>query len=180
MNSIFSFIRFNRLANQYFTLGWKHLAISSLVMLGIAKIILGVSLHLSWFDGGLTADNIADVFSTMQNSIFKTWLAISGTIFAASSFNDLGKRPEGIAMLMTPATHFEKFFLRFLLSTVYFLVVGVVLFCFASFVNIEAFNSIRPLKIPLNTIGSLFSGETFQSTLGNFFFFQSIFLLGSI
>jgi hypothetical protein len=181
MNTIFDFNRVVLLLRRRFALAKRQLAINLLTMLGIATLLIGTGLTIAWYQGEpYTNETIKVVFSAVQTGVFTWFVCISGSIFAGQMFTDFGSKDQGIANLMLPATHFEKWLVAFLISTIYFLVAVLATFIVAEFVNIFVFNAIRPVKIDFSSAFDVFQSWSLMGVLKIFFTVHSVFFFGSI
>jgi hypothetical protein len=179
MNTKFDFQRVLLLIKRRFALRKRDLIVSSLTMLGISTMILGATLFFGWSQNDFTPENIDDIFTEMVRNVFSTFVFISTSIFASQMFSEYGDKNQCIPALMLPATHFEKWLVSFLLSTVYFLAVVIGLFYLAEVLNILAFNTFRPIKIPMNLANGIFEPSQFWPMLKGFALVHSLFFFGS-
>ncbi len=177
---MFSFNRFMLLLRRFFALRRRDLTVNSLVMLGIAVVLLGISLAIGSMEGGFTQDNIEAVFAEMQRGMFATYVLISGSVFASMVFSEFGERTSASTSLMLPATALEKWLAAFALSTVYFLASVTAAFYVAELANIAFFNAARPIQLPFSAANGIFQGGLFGQMLGGFAATHAIYFLGSI
>lgn len=180
MNSIFNLNRFSLLLRRRFALKGRAHLIALLVIMGISIFGLGGGLWMYWLEGSMTPELAPQIFSEIRDGLFKGIILISGSIFASEVFSDLGENGTGINYLMNPATHFEKWLVAFLMSTVLFLVVAFAIFHLAQMGNVLFFNALHPVKIPFSETSGLFRSAFWMPLMGDFLFIHALFFLGSI
>ena len=107
-----------------------------------------------------------------------------GAICASLAFADMRDKSGRLALLMVPATGFEKFFARWLVYCLLFVPVFFLLFELADLTRVGVCSWLYPgsnvLIAPVNVFGEhfLYSGISRGSFVALFFFVQSFFLLG--
>jgi hypothetical protein len=125
----------------------------------------------------------------------RTFLYISGLIFAARQFNIFNYSPSGMHYLLIPATHTEKLTSAILLSTLYYFIMVVITYIIGNLTGTFLANAIFdqglaykfdfiqssisfPQQFPL--VFELLNDNSIFITLGTFAFIQSTFILGSL
>lgn len=124
----------------------------------------------------------------------RTFLYISGIIYAARQFKVFSYTPSGMHYLLIPATHTEKLTSAILLSTFYYFAMVVVAYIIGNFTGtflvnaifdqglayefdfIQNRSAIQPFLMGLNVVDS----DNIWRTLGVFGYTQSLFILGSL
>ncbi|MDD3488425.1 MAG: hypothetical protein EOM47_04220 [Bacteroidia bacterium] len=124
----------------------------------------------------------------------KTFLFISGFIFAARQYKMFAFTPGGMHYLLIPATHTEKLVTSILISIPYYFVMVVLTYLIGSTVGVTLGNLLFELDLPykydflystsvfngLPANAHVFSDAGLLKTFVNFTFIQSLFLMGSL
>ena len=118
MNNIFSISRFANLFKKHTTEHYKTYLMSLVVLMGI---LLACTAFFAY-----VARNIMN--EEAQFGIYISFMLISGTIFTSGVFTDLSETKKAIATLTLPASHFEKFMVKWLYSYVIFVVLYTCVF----------------------------------------------------
>ena len=113
MNKLFNLKRFTRLMVKHTAEHYKSYLMSLIVLIGV--MILGGSFLVYMIPGSMDTG--------MQSMLFGTILLLAGTIFTSTIFSDFGDKTKSIVALSLPATHFEKYFLAWVYSFVFFLLI---------------------------------------------------------
>ncbi len=188
-NKIFSIERFALLYKKDFIEGWKTLLLRFVMLYAILAIIFcfighsEVESRLNHVDVGSYNDVLY-----LRFVVFLFWGF--GCLFASLMMERMKDKTKRISYLMTPATTFEKFFSRFLLVVVIYIIAFFLAFKLADYTRIAIFSVRYPeLQIfPIN-MSMLCSnkGEALASSWPEFItvftiymYFQSLFILGSI
>jgi hypothetical protein len=181
MENSFSLARVASLTKRRMNHHRHGLAINTLAMLGISIMLIGSNLQLTRYElQAIVQNDSLKIFESILGNIFNPFMAISMTIIASKMFVEYGKKDEGIASLMIPATHFEKWLVAFLTSTVYFLVIALGIFMLACVLNIAVFNAMWDPNIPFSAVFLIFKKSLFLPMLESCVFLHAIFFLGSI
>ncbi len=149
MNSIFSFQRFGNLMKKQFAEYYKAYLMGAGVLAGV--LVLTCILIINATKNPLTIDE--------QGIMFSVFLMFAGAVFTSASFADAGQKKQAIYLLTLPATQFEKYLVRWVISYLLFFVVYVVLFYivvlpFASLYHDEGKGDILVMSISTDsTIG---------------------------
>lgn len=192
-DTFFSSSRFMNLCRKEMVESWKANLLRMLLMYGVMAIILvwnGYFAYRYYNPAYDKNDNDAWQFAT----IFFVWALWGfGCLSASFTMERMKSKTGRISALMTPATPFEKFFSRWLLSTVVFLVVFLITFKLADYTRVLVYsavypdiNIIEPTRLSHAMIGEsgdhyclLGTSNQFFAMLASYFFFQSLFVLGS-
>jgi hypothetical protein len=110
MNNTFSLKRFALLFKKHTMENAKTYLLSIAVIVGLLFLLFGFMMF--------TSHNYLPV--NAQGIIFTFALWIIGSIFTSLSFADLGDKKKAIGVLTLPASHLEKFLVRWLYSFVIF------------------------------------------------------------
>lgn len=123
---------------------------------------------------------------------FLWFLFVFGCLSASLVMEKMKNKTSRLSTLMTPSTPFEKFFSRWLVSTIVFLVVFLIAFKLADYTRVMVYSLIYPevkeVILPVNLGDLVGSGkrwflfnETYQLilVLSIYCFVQSLFVLGS-
>lgn len=113
-----------------------------------------------------------------------------GCLFASLTMENMGTKIKRISYLMTPATSFEKYISRLILTVVLFIVASILAFKLADYTRVIIYSIRYPeIEIHLANIKGIIGNDSMQSIIqnwGQFFcglsiylFFQSLFVLGS-
>jgi hypothetical protein len=113
MNNLFNLKRFSRLFVKHTAEHYKSYLMALIVLIGV--MVLGGSFLVYMIPGSMDTG--------MQSVLFSGILFLAGTIFTSTIFADYGEKKRSIAALTLPATHFEKYFLAWLYSFVFFLLI---------------------------------------------------------
>ena len=118
MNSIFSFQRFGNLMKKQFAEYYKAYLMGAGVLVGLMTLACTFIVDATKEPLGLDS----------QRDLFNITLMIVGAIFTSASFTDAGEKKQAIYLLTLPATLFEKYLVRWVISYLVFLVVFIVLY----------------------------------------------------
>ncbi|QTE39754.2 hypothetical protein J3L18_12095 [Mucilaginibacter gossypii] len=102
--------RFLKLFAKYNREHYKEYLMSFMVLLGVLMGGAGVLVFISHVPLG----------NNMQISAFAIVLFLSGTLFTSNIFSELSSKQKAVAFLTLPASHLEKFIIRWLYSYVFF------------------------------------------------------------
>jgi len=191
MNNIFDIKRFGLLAKKDFLENWKKHLMTFLSIFGILSIFLTYR-YYEYYD-----------YLAKTGNYFNEWLSycrdqvtfvigmffIFGVASASSLMEPINSRAKKISYLMNPASSFEKYFLQWGRTTIVFILLYIVAFFFADFVQwlicSIRFPSMDVQAIDLSAFGVGDNHEifdywrTFFTLLSFYFFIQSLFVLGS-
>lgn len=192
-DTFFSMSRFVNLCRKEMVESWKANLLRIVMMYGIMAIAFVWNGYFQYnhpeslLNRGLTSDPIWS-FSLV---VFLWAIIIMGLLSASFIMERMKSKTNRIAMLMTPATTFEKFFSRWLVFTFGFLIVFLLAFKLADWTRVLVYMISYPeLKdiiatTPLSHLVGRDYWTAFQTCSGfmlgvsAYFFFQSLFILGS-
>jgi hypothetical protein len=130
----------------------NNIRFSMLAMLGIG----GAAILFSFFS--MLGGNAGDFHNWFYNFI----LFGGGLVFTSMTFKEFYQPPKGYSMLMIPASSFEKFTSKYLITTIFYILVTMVSYYFISVIS-EAINGMifkksHPLFNPFKYDWKLFVG----------------------
>jgi hypothetical protein len=118
MNDIFSAPRFGALLNKQLAEHYKGYLMALGLLAGAIALLVGMINALS--GEPVTIDT--------QYAIFFIFYFAIGILFTSSIFSDMGNRKSATAVLTLPASHFEKFLVKWLLTYALYQVVYIAVF----------------------------------------------------
>jgi hypothetical protein len=129
MNNTFDFNRFSLLVKRQWVENKKLFLMACVILMGLG--IIFYALNMNWGDGGIR---------NFQKELFSFGLFASGTIFTNYVFRDFYDKNSSTNYLLIPASHFEKllnglFYVVIFFPIFYFLLFGIVDFCFVKIGN---------------------------------------------
>ena len=188
-NSFFCPSRFGMLCRKEIVENWRALLLRVLLMYGVFALLLlwngyaeYIYLDLDYYQAKYKEDPAWNfVYLVAYWSLFGF-----GAIAASLTMEKMRDKTGRISVLMLPATSFEKFFSRWLISTVGYLVAFFLVFELADFTRVAVFSLARP------DLSELIEPARFWSTefmwrgdeyirwylMALYFFVQSLFVLG--
>ena len=169
MNNIFNISRFANLFKKQTAEHYKTYLMSLVVLMGLILIF-------SSFFVVMERDEKDLINESTQFGIFMIIMMISGTIFTSSIFSDLGENRKAIATLTLPASHFEKFLVKWLYSYLLFLVVYTCIF-YAVMIPVQSTTVTATHKMVLF---NLFRPDNFKVVFISYTLAHAITLLGAI
>lgn len=193
-DTFFSMPRFVNLCRKEMVESWKTNLLRFVMMYGLMAVAFVWSGYLEYknperlLDYGLKDDAIWRV----ELFAFLWAIVIMGMLSASFVMERMKSKTNRTAMLMTPATMFEKFFSRWLVFTFGFLIVFLIAFKLADFTRVGIYLMSYPeLKgiiapVPLSHLvgeeqywTAFTDCKTFMAGVSAYFFTQSLFVLGS-
>ena len=194
-DTFFSLPRFINLCRKEMVENWRSNVLRMVLMYGVMAVVL------VW--NGYTQYNYHDSVYFIRHAntdpawgfilmAFLWFLFVFGCLSASLVMEKMKNKTSRLSTLMTPSTPFEKFFSRWLISTIVFLVVFLIAFKLADYTRVSIYSLIYPdakgAILPVNLgylVGSgkrwfLFN-ETYELifVLSIYCFIQSLFVLGS-
>ena len=194
-DTFFSLPRFMNLCRKEMVESWRSNVLRMVLMYGVMAVVL------VW--NGYTQYNYHDSVYFIRHAntdpawgfilmAFLWFLFVFGCLSASLVMEKMKNKTSRLSTLMTPSTPFEKFFSRWLISTIVFLVVFLIAFKLADYTRVSIYSLIYPdakgAILPVNLgylVGSgkrwfLFN-ETYELifVLSIYCFIQSLFVLGS-
>lgn len=194
-DTFFSMSRFVSLCRKEMVENWKANMLRVVLMYGIMAIAFVWNGYFQYNNPKwlLTRGVTADPAWTFVLIIFLWAIIIMGLLSASFIMERMKSKTNRIAMLMTPATMFEKFFSRWLVFTFGFLIVFLIAFKLAdwtrvlvymvSYPELKDIIAATPLSHLLGNSNEYWTAfqtcEGFILGVSVYFFAQSIFILGS-
>ncbi|WP_029906816.1 hypothetical protein [Prevotella sp. 10(H)] len=189
MNDTFNIKRFCLLLQKDIQESWKKYMMRVLTIFGVLAIFLTWDSYMAL---GQAVENgrIPEYLNRELLTFVSLFFFIFGCISASLSMEPINSKTKRLSYLMNPSSSFEKFFSRWLIFTIGYIVAYVVLFFMADAVRVlicsVMFPSLDVAFIDLNKlIGDKDYNHVFNDSLKFaqlvcvFFFFQSLFILGS-
>lgn len=186
-NQFFSFDRMSLLVRKNIQENWRPIALSWAGIFGLLVIIALLVAKASHYDGIQP-----EYYSSRSIANFLGWITavflICGVYVAACSFKRMATPPGALSTLMTPASQFEKFALKWLAAVPVYILVFFVIAYLADWIRVYASYWMYDIEVrPVNVMKilfhptdmGLFKGIAWRSLL-YFLAMQSFFLLGSI
>lgn len=132
MNDIFSAPRFGALIRKEIAEHYKGYLMALGLLAGAIALWVGISNAI--IEKPMETDT--------QYVIFCIFYLVTGILYTSSIFKEMGEKKSATAMLMLPASHFEKFITKWVFSFVFFQVAYVALFyvVMAPMVNVGHFH----------------------------------------
>ncbi|MBD9092582.1 MAG: hypothetical protein EGQ20_14820 [Bacteroides oleiciplenus] len=193
-DTFFSAPRFVSLCRKEMVESWKANLLRFVMMYGIMAIAFVWNGYFQYnhpeslINRGITQDPIW----TFELGAFVWALVIMGLLSASFIMERMKSKTNRIAMLMTPATMFEKFFSRWLVFTFGFLIVFLIAFKLADWTRVAVYTVSYPelkdiiTSTPLSHLvgkgqfWTVFDDcNYFMLGVSAYFFAQSLFVLGS-
>lgn len=193
-DTFFSAPRFVSLCRKEMVESWKANLLRFVMMYGIMAIAFVWNGYFQYnhpeglINRGITQDPIW----TFELGAFVWALVIMGLLSASFIMERMKSKTNRIAMLMTPATMFEKFFSRWLVFTFGFLIVFLIAFKLADWTRVAVYMVSYPelkdiiTSTPLSHLvgkgqfWTVFDDcNYFMLGVSAYFFAQSLFVLGS-
>lgn len=186
-DNFFSISRFMDYCRKDMVESWRTNLLRVAMMFGIMVVIF------VW-TGYVQYEYKYDVDPLVEISLYVfLWLGlICGCLAASFTMEKMKSKTGRLSVLMTPATSFEKFFSRWLISTIVYLVIFLIAFKLADYTRVLIYSLAYPEKMVVaSELKYLFAIEgeyalakyTDCSVKGlilvGYFFFQSCFVLGS-
>jgi hypothetical protein len=166
---------------------WRTNVLRMVMIFGIMVVWFVGSAYFTYRSWPVGSETDAMVSNSLN--FFLAFGAICGLALASNTFDTLKTRSSRLSVLMTPATPFEKFFSRWMISTIVYIVVFIILFMLADYTRVFIYRFIYPdaTIIPASLKYLVITGSEYSlsgSSMGykilSYFSFQSFFLLGSV
>lgn len=181
-NNFFSLSRFAKVAKKDFMENYKTNALRIIMLYSVITVILLWAGFLR-YNNGQEDSSINYPMSLVLAPIFA--LLLDGTLFLYASFmmDGMKTKTKRISFLMNPATTFEKYIYRWIMATILFFAIYLVVFMLADYTRVIIYSIAYP-DLYIEPFSILKSKEVIMD--GNVFFFlsstfavQSFFVLGS-
>lgn len=186
-DTFFSQTRFMNLCRKEMIENWKSNLLRVALMYGAMAVIMIWNGYLSY-----RASQDSDITWSFNLMIFIWGLWVFGCLSASFTMERMKSKTGRLSVLMTPATSFEKFFSRWLVFTVVFLMVFLITYKLADYTKVLVYLLAYPENdaIAVTPLSHLFGDNTgyytvfrhtytFVLMIAGYFFFQSCFVLGS-
>lgn len=193
-DTFFSAPRFVSLCRKEMVESWKANLLRFVMMYGIMAIafVWNGYFQYNYPEGLINRGITQDPIWTFELGAFVWALVIMGLLSASFIMERMKSKTNRIAMLMTPATMFEKFFSRWLVFTFGFLIVFLIAFKLADWTRVAVYTVSYPelkdiiTSTPLSHLvgkgqfWTVFDDcNYFMLGVSAYFFAQSLFVLGS-
>lgn len=187
-DTFFSMSRFMKLCRKDVMENWRTNLLRFVLMYGVlVVVILYDGFHeysyVTW--GREWGNDYPDPTWNFIFGVFIWFILYFGCLSASFTMEKMKSKSGRLSVLMLPATPFEKFFSRWLISTVAFLIVFLIAFELADLTRVTLYSLIFPEAreaIFLFKVWEMdiFTDAYFSMMLIPFYFFvQSLFVLGS-
>lgn len=194
-DTFFDLHRFVNVCRKEMVEGWKANLLRIVLMYGVLAIALIWNAYIA-YAGHSYRERIECNIWAFGVVAFIWGIVIMGCLSASFTMERMKTKTNRVAMLMTPATQFEKFLARWVVFTFGFLVVYLVAYKLADWTRVLVFMVKYPemdsiSQVPLcsymagecrNCMGywmDYLGYEEFILGVSGYFFFQSCFVLGS-
>ncbi|GAB1417037.1 hypothetical protein MASR2M117_24430 [Paludibacter sp.] len=199
MNNTFNISRFALVLGKDFQEGWKRYSLQFLVMLGIMIVVLTwISLYAysniyTYEHNGVSYSSIDAL--NLRLLIAGTFMFFGfGIVFTSTLMEPMRSKIQRISYLSMPATDFEKFFSRWLIVSVGYVVAFFIALWFADVLRIMitsmrhpgvdvSFLDLSKMIAPKGHTGHSeylsYSRQVFVALLSIYIFIQSLFVLGA-
>ena len=196
-DTFFSLPRFMNLCRKEMVESWRSNVLRMVLMYGVMAVVLvwngyfQYRYHDSAYFIRHTNANADPAWGFILMA-FLWFLFVFGCLSASLVMEKMKNKTSRLSTLMTPSTPFEKFFSRWLVSTIVFLVVFLIAFKLADYTRVMVYSLIYPdvkeVILPVNLGDLVGSGKrwylfhkTYELTLvlSIYCFVQSLFVLGS-
>lgn len=193
-DTFFSMNRFTNLCRKEMVENWKANVLRIVLMYGVMAIILcwNAYFEYKWYTSPQGSD-VADPVVRFGLMALLWFLWGFGCLSASFTMEKMKSKNSRVSVLMSPATPFEHFISRWVISTVVFLVVFLILFKLADYTRVLIYMLAYPESNLIHSIdlsyligenkdGALYLVSTtlkFMTIIAGYFFTQSCFVLGS-
>ena len=188
-DTFFSMPRFVNLCRKDMVENWRSNVLRIVLMYGVMALIMIWNGYFQYRGGGYGDTDPAWRF-LLPLLMWGLWTF--GCLSASFTMEKMKTKTSRLSVLMTPATPFEKYISRWLVSTVVFLVVFLIAYKLADYTRVLVYtlkypdiDTIAPVplshcvggNVPYYTLTRTL--KDFMLVIGGYFFFQSCFVLGS-
>lgn len=192
-DTFFDLHRFVNVCRKEMVESWKANMLRVVLMYGVLAIALIWNAYFE-YDVSRSREAIEEGVWSFGIVAFLCGIAVMGCLSASFTMERMKTKTNRMAMLMTPATMFEKFFARWVVFTFGFLVVYLVAYKLADWTRVLVFMAKYPemdsiSQVPLCSYivhmpgvehWTFFdSSDDLLLRVSGYFFFQSCFILGS-
>lgn len=191
-NNIFDRSRFINFLMKDIIENWKSNLLRIISMYGLIVLIFFFNNYFSFEHYSPTDQHAANQIESFGMGLFMWCLWGFGCVSASLTFERMKSKTGKISLLMTPVTSFEKYLVKWILMTIMYLVVFLLVYKLADYTRVLFFSLlypdidiIKPISL-LHMVGdsdqywSLFTTNSkFVCMISGYLFFQSLFVLGS-
>lgn len=185
-DTFFNPTRFVNLCRKDMVENWRTNLIRIVMLYGVMVLFFVGKGYFTYRHGISNTDPLV----TFSLNILVFFLFAFGILLASVTMDKMKTKTSRLSVLMTPVTPFENFFSRWLLYTVVYLVILLIVFLLADYTRVLLCNLMFPhTTVDPASLKYLFvtGGEyqifkepfTIQQTFLQYFMFQSFFVLGS-
>lgn len=187
-DTFFSLPRFTNLCRKEMLENWKSNLLRVVVVYGVMAVVMVWNGYFEYQD---QYTGRTDMVWSFLLVLFIWSLWVFGCLSASFTMEKMKSKTSRIAVLMLPATPFEKFFSRWLVSTIAFLFIFLICYKLADYTRVLIFTFAYPEKQFIAPVDlSHLVGEAkyytlcrtyleFGALIAAYFFVQSLFVLGS-
>lgn len=187
-DTFFSLPRFMNLCRKEMVESWRQNVLRMVLMYGVMAVVM---VWNGYFQYNYVYDHTEDPAWIFLLVAFAWALCVFGCLSASFTMEKMKTKTSRIAVLMTPATPFEKFFSRWLIFTVVFLVVFLLTYKLADYTRVLIYSLAHPEKdciAPVDLSHIVGNADYYSLCRTNlmfgvciaiYFFIQSLFVLGS-
>ncbi len=192
-DNFFNMSRFVRICRKEMIESWRANLLRVVMMYGILTIAFVWNGYFQYkYLSGSTSVKEDPIWS-FELIVFIWTILIMGTLSASFTMERMKTKTNRIAVLMTPATMFEKFFSRWIIFTFGYLIVFLIAFKLADWTRVLVYSMSYPdlkniiASTPLSRLVgddsqywvAFRTSENLLLAISFYFFVQSIFVLGS-
>lgn len=189
-DTFFSMPRFVNLCRKDMVENWRSNVLRIVLMYGVMALIMIWNGYFR-YQGVIGGSEDPAWGFLLPLLIWGLWTF--GCLSASFTMEKMKTKTSRLSVLMTPATPFEKYFSRWLVSTVVFLVVFLIAYKLADYTRVLVYTLKYPdidiiapvplshcvgVNVPYYTLTRTM--KDFMLVIGGYFFFQSCFVLGSV
>lgn len=185
INNTFSLPRFGLVVKKDFIENWKFYALGALLIFGVLVLFI-MLFGYDVYAGRLSSDIKANNMDEFRIAAFSGFLYTFAIVLASISFKSLKNKTGRIESLMLPASHFEKFIMRWLITVVLYPVIYIVIFVISDAVCVVALRAIYPEEGMINMLdmSDIYTSFPDISTCVNAYAYylciQAFYMLGSV
>lgn len=186
-DTFFSYPRFLNLCRKEVLESWRSNVLRIILLYGLMTIAM---LWMAYFEYSRDVYSEIDPMWDTLLAIFVCFLFGGGCLSASLVMERMKTKTSRISMLMTPATSFEKFSVRWFIFTIVFLLIFLITYKMADYTRVLVYSlaypnthTITPLDFSYlmgdRDYGLSHHGWLLGFIVAVYFFFQSLFVLGS-
>lgn len=188
-DTFFSMPRFINLCRKEIVESWKSNVLRIVLLYGVMTIVMVWNGYFEYVDRNLNAKD--DPMWAFLLVVFIWSLWGFGCLSASFTMEKMKDKTSRLSVLMNPATPFEKYFFRWLICTVVFLIVFLITYKLADYTRVLIYSLACPERKFINPVdlshlvgdGDYYTvfkeGLHFRVMIAGYLFVQSCFVLGS-